>query len=386
LKWVFLTYIILNPLFFWVGVENRDAQQLFYQLSSVILFSIGMFFNQREVKQNPINICLGVMLIAFIGAWLRTTYGWEFALNYLLGLLVYFTFLRTIKKDDIPFLINGVAWLLILAVVWQVSQMLGFDPRGTIIRNTTGRVGRNAFFFHASSMGIYFAQGVPLLLGVTPFGLILLPIMKFTECSSAYLGLGVSIMFFYWFRKRILFWILLPIILISGVYLTYNREAFTGIKMRLPLWGFMTQEIMKHPMGHGLDSFNNPVIGQNKYYVNAGNDELIVLRKKNEKEFDLVKGFTQKPEQLHEYDNPHNEYLWLGYEVGLHALIILGFLFYFIWDRFRKCRKRPLEVAFMASLIAFCLCSIGQFPIHLARVGYMLPIILGGFVIMTEED
>lgn len=385
MKWIYLTYIILCPLFFIPGVEARTAQQLFYQLASVAVFAIGMFFPQRELKLSKINICLGIMLLAFLGAWLRVMNGWEIALNYLLGLLVYFTMIRTLKREDLNFLIKGITGILILAVIWLALQRLGFDLRGGIIRNSHN-VCRNSFFWHASSMGMYFSQTIPLVMSFTWVGIFFIPILRFAECSSAYLATGISTLFFLWFRKRIVFWVLIPIMLIGGFYMTYNREAFTGLKIRLPLWGVLTQKIIQCPIGHGLNSFANPtLLGQCRYYVNHENYKLIVMRKTD-------KGFVSQdkikviPEQLHFYDTPHNEYIWLGYEIGLHALIILGFLFYFIWDRFKRSRKYALEVAFMASLVAVAFCSIGQFNLHLARVGYMLPILLGGFIISTEED
>lgn len=385
MKWTYLAYIILCPLFFLPGVKNRDAQQLFYQLASVLVFSIGMFFPQKQLKKDKIHICLGVMLLAFIGAWLRVMNGWDMALNYLLGLLVYFTMIRTLKKKDLDFLIKGVIGMLILATIWLALQKLGFDIRGTVIRDS-GNVGRNSFFFHASSMGLYFAQSLPLVLSFSWVGLLLLPVVKFSECSSAYIGIVVGVLFYYWFRKRILFWLLLLPILYGGFYLTNNREAFTGVKMRIPVWKTITQEIMKCPIGHGLNSFANPILPyQKKFYINHENDELIVMVKQPNGKFISRKKPSKIPKQVHFLDNPHNEYLWLGYEVGIHALIILSFLYYFIWDRFKRCRKEKLQVAFMASLITVGVCFIGQFSLHLARIGYMLPIILGGFYLSTED-
>ena len=386
MRWAILTYIILCPLSFLPGIEARDAQQLFYQLASVCIFAIGMFFPQREIKVNKINICLGVMLLAFVGAWIRVMNGWPIALNYLLGLMVYFTIIRTLTKDDLRFIIKGLIWILVLATIWLALQKVGFDLRGVVIRNSHN-VGRNSFFFHASSMGLYYAQSLPLVLSSTWVGLLFLPVVKFSECSAAYLGIITSVLFFYWFRKRIIFWILLLPILVGGVYLTYNKEAFTGVKTRLPLWKVITQEIMKYPIGHGLDSFANPVLpGQKRFYMNMYTKELIIGYKQPDGNFKIKQKLSETPKQAHYYNTPHNEFLWLGYEIGLHGWVILAFLYYFIWNRFKACRKEALEVAFMASLIAISLGCIGQFGLHISRVGHMFPLILGGFVIATEEE
>jgi hypothetical protein len=393
MKWAFLSYIILNPLFSLAGVETRSAQTVCFQLSSILIFAIGMFFPEiRPIKRNKIHITLGVLIIAFIVAWLRSMNDFQQCLNYILGLLVYFTMIRTLKEEDLNFLVKGVLYMLILATIWLILQKtIGYDIKGTMIRNTV-KPDRSSFFYHGSSMGMYYAYNIPLLLShpLGLIGLLFLAPMKFAECYSAYAGIICAILFFYWFRKRIVFWILLIPILAGGVYFFNEAENKVSIDRRLPLWGVVIHRIMRTPIGHGLGSFSHPTLpGQFQYYSNPANDKIAIAEKRFDNKWNFSVedsgGKGEKIEQLILWNHPHNEYIWIAYELGLQGLVIIGFLYYFIWGRFTRSKRSALTVSFMASLIAFAVFSFGQFGLHLSRVGFMLPVLFGGFFITTEE-
>lgn len=70
MRWAALLYIALNSCFYWIGFDQRDAQQVFYQLSSVMLIAFGMCMPSRPVKFSKLNVSLGVMLAIFCLAWL----------------------------------------------------------------------------------------------------------------------------------------------------------------------------------------------------------------------------------------------------------------------------------------------------------------------------
>jgi len=363
-----------------------------------------MTLPSRAVKFSKLNVSLGVMLGAFTLAWLNTMNGWVIALNCFLGMMVYMTLIRTLTIDDVKFVINGFLWLVLASIMVLGLQLTGWDPRGAVLINTNTPP-PESLFFQRSAMGMFFANSIPLLatLNVYLAPVLLFP-MLWSQSSGAYLGAGCGLLFFLWFRKRIMFWIILGVftcvILISLTQPATISETMTGLKIRIPIWKSLTQSIFQKPIGHGLDSFASPKIdGQAiryNYFVNGKHDVATFIKNGDA----LLPADNKSHEYLKEaimlsngrnigvltlMDHPHNEFLWLGYEVGLHALVILGFILYFIWKRFYLSKRSVITCASMAVIIAFVAESVFQFPLHLSRIGSLLPFIMAAFYISTEE-
>lgn len=414
MRWIILLYLILNPLFYFVNFDQRDAQQVFFQLSSVIVFALGMFFHQREIKFSKLNVAIGCLLIAFVFAWLKTIGGiategaprWYIAMNFIFGLMVYTTIIRTFKKEDILFVFKGLGYFTAFCIVVLALQLCNWDFRGAVAAHTN-LIPPESIFFQRSAMGMYFAQMIPVIATLNIFlaPLIFLPMMLST-CTAAYLGGLIGLLFFLWFRKRLFFWISLGIIipLIIIFSLTMNKEKLDGINVRLPIWGAAIQSIAQNPLGHGLDTFANPLEKQPRFYhygydnnskhlvLQAVKDNDVVIGKTalDKDTFeklidDKLKGQEGKSGYIEFIDHPHNEYIWLGYEIGVQALIILGFIFYFIWERFRYSKRDILTCATMGILICLSVESLFQFPYHLSRIGNFLPVMLSFFYLTTED-
>ena len=90
-------------------------------------------------------------------------------------------------------------------------------------------------------------------------------------------------------------------------------------------------------------------------------------------------------EGLDWWDNAHNEYIHLFYELGYPFLILGGFLFYHIYMTFKRSRRSKETVALLSCLIVFAIFSITQFPLHISRIGHLLPVLGAMFVISTKE-
>jgi O-antigen ligase len=227
--------------------------------------------------------------------------------------------------------------------------------------------------------------------------------MIWSQSSGAYLGAECGLLFFLWFRKRIMFWITLGVFICSSLIVfiepTVVSEAMIGVNVRIPMWKSVVQAICQRPIGYGLDSFANPrTDGQVlRYNYNFGGkydcatftkhgDNLLPADNKSAKY--LHEAMMSNPSKIGNMtiaDHPHNEFLWLGYEVGFHALIILGFILYFIWKRFYLSKRSAIACASTAVIIAFIAESVFQFPLHLSRIGSLLPFIMAAFYISTED-
>ena len=398
MKYLVLLYIILNPIFFLVDVEPRDAQQLFFQLSSVLLFASSMFFDNKQVKKFKGHLWLGIFLMLSCYVWIRSMAGWVTVMNLILGILVYFSIIRTVKKEDIKFILKGVVGVSVFATLFLAGQKLGWDIFGITNRGPDRILTYSSFFFQNSAMGLYFAQAVPLLLVFSPLAAgFLLPIL-FSQCAVALAGAGVGVLFFFWFRKRIVFWCLLIPAVLAGIYFLSDSENLWSYKVRLPMWGMVIQDTFKNPLGYGWDEFANPKqVGHWKYArENCGHQPNVTFKEikmpdgnwKVDRPLspEFLLDYSRKQAEVAEWDHPHNEYLWLGYEGGLGSLIILGFIFYYIWQRFRRSTRDTLTCALMASLISIAICCSGQFYLHLSRVAHLLAPILAFFYLSTEEQ
>ena len=388
MKWLLVAYLVLNPIFFMVGVYTRDIQQVCFQISSVIIFTAGMFVANRTIKKSHLNLFLGVFLLTFLLAWVRSMNGWNNAFNLLLGLMVYLTIIRTMDKKDTVFIFKTVAWVSVLAIIWFAFQKVGWDMAGTTVKNAGAKIATASFFRHNSSMGLYFAQTLPLTMGFSSLGILFLFPMKFAECAGAIMGAIGGMFFFLWFRKRIFFWILLLPIIAGGLFYTINKENYQSFNIRIPIWKEVIKDTWRMPIGHGLDSFANPMMnGQWKYYQDITNYEIIKLIKVDKNKWQPNRKMTPEDFNTVMYLNhPHNEYLWLAYDVGVQGLIVLGFIMYFIWQRFWNSRKDAQTVALMAFYISVSLCCLTQFTFHLSRVGHMIPVMLGLFFLNTEKE
>ena len=124
--WLILVYLIVNPLFFIHGQDLRTAQELCYQMSSVIVILAGLFFDNKPVKKSELNLWIGIAGIWSLFTMLFHNMGWSIMFNIILGIGVYFTVVRCISKEDIPKALKAVTWLSTFALIYLMFQYFGF--------------------------------------------------------------------------------------------------------------------------------------------------------------------------------------------------------------------------------------------------------------------
>lgn len=396
MKYLFLIYIILNPLFFLINIDLRQAQEFFFQASSIALLLCSMFFENKGVRKDKINLFIGIFGLWFLIEFLMYNQGWSILINSFLGILVYFTVIKTLKKEDIPFLIKGLFVVGIITALHLAGQYFGYDLRGQITKDTANLVPDCSFWGLKAAMGIFYSLLIPLSLCLGWVGLLFLLPLGLSYATTAIIAVGVSIVFFYWFRQRIIVWIIIPVILIAGLFYILKIDAPMGmLGTRMPVWGMVLQDAHKRPLGYGLDSFRNSYSeGAIRYFKDSGSNVTLRAVKKGDGfvlvgkvSADLIERMKNngKGNALDFWDHPHNEFVWLLYETGFPGIFLLGVILYYLWDRFRRSRKDIITLSLAAGIIAFMINSIGHFPFHLARNGSFFPVLLGMFYISTEE-
>ncbi len=400
MKYLILTYLWLIPLWYWPNTELRAAQEFCYQICSLLIIVGGMFFENHKIKPSKLNMGIGALFVWFVAVYLRTQVGWFILINSLLGVLVYFTIIRTLKKDNIEFIFNILKWVLLYSVLALLCQYLGWDFRGSTERYQGGLIDCSVFGIKAM-MGCYFALILPIVLSSWLWIALLVPV-ALSYSTGAYLAVGAGILFYLWYRRRKVFWIsLVPLLIVSSLFI-FKMDLPQGMYgSRLPMWKMVTQDVHGNVLGYGLDSFRNPKEGNCKYYKHSYDDVSvrvfntkkgwIITPNVDEKflwwlEYYKEHGLKKGRAPIDEWDHPHSEYVWVFYELGYPGLIGFIVIFYLVWDRFRKSKKNELIVCLGGGILAFLVTNITQFPLHVARVGHLVPILFALFYIATEED
>ena len=419
MKWILLGFLIINPMFFVVGAELRPVQELCYQITSLLVILSGCFYANKPIKANKLNISIGFLMLSLMAVWLRNQFGFPILLNAYLGFFVYLTIIRTLEIEDINFILKGLRWFVLFCVVYLLGQYLEFDLRDQLLRGVRRLVGgprgktalpHCSIFGIKCAMGVYFAMTAPLLAIVGSFSALALLIpIGLSWSSGAVLGSILGFSFFFWFRKRIVFWCLVVPVVVCGLLFFIKMDNPLGMSTtRFDMWGKVMQDTFQKPLGRGLDSFRNPQIKfvkeqhATRYFKHTfDNNTVRFIRSYRPKDIEMQEGIknsdmsadslrqvrdkiANRESVLDWWDHPHNEFLWLGYECGFPALIALGFVFYFLWQRFKRSTRNTMATASMASLISLACCCLTQFPFHLARNGHLVPLILGIFYITTE--
>ena len=410
-----IVFMILCPMTFWVGQDLRGTQEVFYQVFGSMLLCSMLFFNIRPVKKNKISYGIAVfgvytMLLFILGGANR---GATVMLNVFLGVLLYFATLQ-VKKEDCHLLIKSIIVVASINMLYIGLQLLNFDfifnirgPENTILTDAIDPIG---FMGIKAVMGIIMSLGAIATLLISPLLSIcfLIPLW-ISRCTGAVMGLTAGALFYFFWIKRKFFWILLPIILLSGALYIVKVDSPMGMMGTRPaMWKMVLKDVvygynLKEPRiqspfiknlftGFGLDAFRNgPIV----YFKIAGTDTTIRgIRVKNNvydengKPFTITPGghlFSPDGKSVDLWAEAHNEFIQLFYEMGLIGLAIFGFIVFQLKQRFKYALKSKELVTVTALILCLMACSLTQFPFHLSRLGYLLPILLGLFVTYSED-
>ena len=387
-----LSFMALCPIFYDTAHKQqygqlRLGQEQFYQLGATVLFAI-VFLE---------NIYLSLFLLWSIALYCYFNFpsiGGDYIQNIFWGLVLYQIAYKLINKDNVESVFKMVLVICALNMVWLALQLnhidLIFLEEGKQIytHDYVGLMGLKAF------MGVFFALCLPIMAYFNPWLAVFFFIpIYLSDCSVAVLGGIASFIFTLWFKSKKLSLILILLLGIAGG-LYVKRDVGSQGEMfvdRFSLWKVTMRDAFKHPFtGWGLDSFSH--MGDFKpfmYFKNARTNEtravgIEALRFHRETgQFPPMGTFVSKGDSINPWDNPHNEYVGLFYEFGLIGTLIILFMKRDMWMRFVP---KPKIIALAGFFISLAIISLGQFPLHVARTACYIPIFLGIYYKLTDED
>lgn len=425
MKIVILIYLLLNPFAYVWGQDLRQTQEFFFQMSSLILILSSLAFQPvvKKISFNErwLNVAIVSMFIWFMCVFLKDKMGWSILLNVFLGVGVYLTVIRHIDYNDIKFIVKNSLWIAVYAIWHLAFQFLGFDLRGNITMNTQNIVPKCSIFGLEAFYGLYLAMIFPLFLGISSIvnmdlgqrgmrvlniaGILAFIALLFlalvpSHSTGAYLGLLIAILIYLWHKARLVFWTALIPIFIGALLFFVKIDNPMGMQSsRLDMWGKVIQDSHQKPFGHGLDSFRaDEREGAVRYFKYAFNDKTVRVKKIGNdwmtqepppKELldNIEKTKNGQPTgTMNFWDNPHNDYIQLFYEGGFPAIIILGFILFFLYKVFEFSMRKPLTVACYASLVSIAVFNTMQFGFHVTRIGHMIPIVAGMFIVSARDE
>lgn len=415
IDWLLL-FLILLPTFYIFGKDLREVQTNFFQISLIVL--IGILH---------INKYVGLFLLWATFQFLffeRIPIASLHLQNLFFAALLYHMVAIYCKRDHIKKYLWAIYGILIFNMLWIPLQMADIDPIWSMANKENQAVMSEfpSWFSLPAFLGNYAAVSIPLSLFLAwPLAIFGIAGLWFSKSTFSVVAAYLAILFFYWFRKRLVFWILLVVLGIGVVFCIATDLPGGQFNRRLKIWDLITRKaVHKQFFGYGIGSYSNKYTfleGTPSHDVRMvstriqmldfahdqaakrGDKELvdfikdIATKKKNTNLFQIAKKFQTHDMDIEIWGQAHNEYLQVFFENGIFGVIIIMLYLIDIGKRFlRYGTKNTSTYALMASFIAILIVAFGHFPFHVARLAGPFIVIMAFLDLAllqhkrTEED
>jgi len=414
----FCLYAFMVPMFFWVGRDLRNMQEFFFQMAGTILvtFNFLIFNNRSKFKVNVISIIIFSFLvyniIQFTLCGMRI--GSTIILNLLIASIIYYI-MTSINKEYTRKILDMIIAVCAINFVYIFLQKIHFDfiyvvrgPNGTTLPDVFEPIG---FLGLSSWTGMFMGIGMIASCIISPFmSICFLPMLYLSKSMGAIAGTFSGMLFYLFWMKRKAFYVILPAMVVAAscyFVLVDNPMGMTGT--RPPMWKMALKDtiyglnlhnpqfqspFLRNPvLGFGVDSWGKGIV---KYFKEVDGNTTIrgfnglngLVDNENRPFKRSNDGYILSPagKRLDYWDNPHCLPVQIFYEYGFIGWAMLVMLIYFMMKRFVSSVKSHELIIISSILICIFISSLTQFPIWTARIGYLVPIMLGLFVLYTEPE
>lgn len=397
--WAVYAFIFFVPVFYIIdSPENRADQEKFFQVAAMGLGSL--FFGNIWIT---LFVWLNLVLHA-VGGW--TVGGTQVLSVFLFGVL--FASSRNFFRDkEVLKYLGPLKLIALLSLVAMVMQLFGVDLI-SVGQSSDGKTLFDQTYNRPTGLmrldainGIFFGMIAALFFFTTPLIGLLCAIPVFNSHSSAaFMAYAALLLFWGYYKlKKRLFLILLAVAsvgFVAGTYLDYKDDPLT-YKSRFESWHLYTRTALSRPIGFGPDSFRKENNVKNFTFQSDEdyNPGVLFTDGPETKRFvyysanlgNRIERFRGRiPKHFCHWQEAHNDYIQFFFEYGILGLILLFFFFKEIKDRFVLSEKTSELMALSGMILVLAVCSITQFPFHLARITGIFGIIVGAFWAVTDKS
>lgn len=386
-----LAFLVICPVYFHSGIfmgfkTLRVGQEQFFQIAATVLYAVFLV---------P-NVFLASFLIwaCFLFAyWGFPNVAGAYVLNILFATIVFHVFYLCAKESFADRCFNALKWLVFVNIVFMALQACNFDPVYFSItqhiqnKDLVGIMGLKAF------NGMFLALMVPVIAYSNLFlGLLLLFPIALCESSAALIAACLCLFLTVFYEivqtnKKVFFGLIGAIVVFCGFYVAHDYKSGMFYD-RMSLWRVVIQDSVKRPVtGYGLDSFRH--VGGAKdfmYLKEVDSGKSYAFKYHPETNSFIPPKEASKTSVFDPWDHPHNELVSLFFEFGVIGLILIYLFGRDIWRRYQTVpvEDEPYYRVFVLFFLALLVNSMAHFPFHVARVGYLIPVMLGLFYGMTD--
>ena len=398
-KYMMLAYLLICPIMYpLTDVTIKQFQEVTFQ-------NLGMLLVVTATRN------IWMMLFMFLNIALCAINGMEVGqsqvLNIFFGICIFMTARRFFKVFKFEREMSILFWVGGLSLLWAGLQIMAIDPIYMGANGAGERLFDHIFndpiglFGLKAHHAIFFAILVPLVASRCLWASLLLFIpMWICRSSGAMLAGTVALMFYVFFANRKLFkyfaigGVLASLCFIFLVDYKMDKEMFLS---RFPQWHSAVRFTFIRPLGYGPDSWRNRT--KHKDFLFLGDeDRNHWIQHKPDKETEVLRYYHPNlykashpdkelnPKSFSHWAECHNEYIQTFFEYGFLGLILLFGFIREMYFRFRYRIKDRELVLITSCLLVYAVSSITQFPLHVARLAFLFPVLLGAFYAKTDTN
>lgn len=279
-------------------------------------------------------------------------------------------------KNCRKWIIGGIAGFVIMQSGWLVLQYFNLDPMFFLKNKDGADVTKNVmvgFMGSTGQLGATSAIVLPLMAYIHPllallcFGAICVSKSSFALVA----GMSSGLIYFFLTNKK-LFKIAVIVCLIVGTFFFGKLEYIRGVdfQMRFEVWKSAVSCTVKGEL---------PILVNNQFGTAKCNPILGYGFGNFLKIFPYVPGYSRFNFDREKFAHAHNDYVETFFELGYMGLIgIILLLGGFANDFIKATKSRELAMA-GCCIIAYLLCSLGNFNSQIAVSGLLVMLCYGMF-------
>lgn len=348
--WCLQGFLLLAPIIWLPDISQNGLQMLVLNYMGPLLLALAFFFGAKRVIVNPFIPV--ILLVSILVSLIVAPRGYPIGMISLVsGSMLYYAILLGVK--DIKKIIKVLALVAIINIFFAIASLVGFPlvydnhdiTNMSILGSHLSTVGLMGRSYHLAFLLILVA---PLIFLVNRYaGYVAIGVAAIfsiiIESYACRLALIAAILILIYKKVSLkAFLVIIAILLATGFH--YSDKIMHKIKIRLPVYNQITNESLVNIFfGNGIGSL------------------------------DLNKGLYDVDST---FESSFNQYLRIGYEVGVvPLLLILGS----IWNYFKRfLYKNPY---FIASLAVILIYPIFHEVLRFARLDILIIAIVALFEI-----